>query len=727
MSVPQHTAAIARFHAFNSGERAAAISTFLFALLSTLVLSIVLLSVIWVVSCTVFKRTSYQNLSLKAFFFRSQLGQYASCLLFSHWIRAVSGLIDIKWINNGEVKAGSACIAQGALRQIGQFGTFFFVVTMGIHTFNTLVLRNRPPQWLGIVIIIIACVSSLLIGLAPMSMSSHVSGPLYSIDSFTCTISKSYPVPHMLLHFLPLFLASLLSVTVYSLIFLMLRGTLVINGGLRIHLDPERRLRVHNGTFEEYQRFVYSVARTMLWLPITFVLISFPSSIAQLMDISGINVPPGALAFSYILEYSEGVINVFILFNVLRALSTAVKSTASTDSEKGSFEGPPISRPKHDWIPQSSFASTKMETGSVTRSAPPAYPPGSIFHGRTSRSSLAKSLFQGRKTGNSDSSVRLLTPDPPSRNDSPIPNLELRGSSSSSPLLRRILSPSNVLNTGPAVPAEGVQKPKQIAQQLSLSTSDLPAFIHDSNHSGLTPSPRGKRARISRDLNPTSESPTVSASLSTAAPFLEVTLRSPPTSPTAEVGGSVISMYFSRDSTVASELPPFPAAAVQRDSSVDLPVAPPPEDVGLRPKAALSIGAVGGRQRPARPRVPHPQRPPVRLVSPDDSTDASRYSDTEPDSPPSPEVRAALHPTQPLRVGKTTIVNAPSRAVPERSLTSERSQKPGDRPGSRALPVPPGSPKHHARTASVLSHASSHALVGGHSYSASLSSHHEYL
>jgi hypothetical protein len=62
-----------------------------------------------------------------------------------------------------------------------------------------------------------------------------------------------------------LFLASFLSVILYSLIFLTLRGTIVFNAGLRIHINPERRLRPRNETFEEYQRFVYSVARTMLW------------------------------------------------------------------------------------------------------------------------------------------------------------------------------------------------------------------------------------------------------------------------------------------------------------------------------------------------------------------------------------------------------------------------------------------------------------------------------
>jgi hypothetical protein len=119
-------------------------------------------------------------------------------------------------------------------------------------------------------------------GVAPVLITSGVNGPLYNVDGLTCDISKAYEVAHMFLYFLPvrflrpgrsacpydpkkLFLALLLSAIIYSLIFLMLRGTLAINGGLKIHIDPERRSRLLCGNFEEYQRFVYSVARTMLW------------------------------------------------------------------------------------------------------------------------------------------------------------------------------------------------------------------------------------------------------------------------------------------------------------------------------------------------------------------------------------------------------------------------------------------------------------------------------
>ncbi|KAH9989004.1 hypothetical protein BJV77DRAFT_714823 [Russula vinacea] len=218
----QATEAIPSFAPFGPGEKAAAVALFLVSLLSTLVLSFVLLCVAWVVFSATFKRISYQNLSREAFFFRSRLGQYAICLLFSNWIRSVSGSIDINWIRGGGVKAGSSCTAQGSLKQIGQYASFFFIVAMGIHTFNTLVLRNRPPQWLGIVVTLVGWGSALLIGVAPVLISSNPNGPFYNIDSLTCVISKSYEVVHMFLYFLPLFLASLLSAIIYSLIYLLM-------------------------------------------------------------------------------------------------------------------------------------------------------------------------------------------------------------------------------------------------------------------------------------------------------------------------------------------------------------------------------------------------------------------------------------------------------------------------------------------------------------------------
>ncbi|KAH9989003.1 hypothetical protein BJV77DRAFT_714824 [Russula vinacea] len=80
------------------------------------------------------------------------------------------------------------------------------------------------------------------------------------------------------------------------------------------------------------------------------------------MEISGINVSPGAMAFSCFLERLDGVINVLILFNVLRALGPAMKPTVSTDSEKGP------SAPTYGWKSQSTYTSETQ--GPVTKTAP---------------------------------------------------------------------------------------------------------------------------------------------------------------------------------------------------------------------------------------------------------------------------------------------------------------------------------------------------------------------
>ena len=55
----------------------------------------------------------------------------------------------------------------------------------------------------------------------------------------------------------------------YSVIFLVLRGTLNIKGGITLILDPNERWVVGKVT-ENYHRFVARVARSMLWLAISF-------------------------------------------------------------------------------------------------------------------------------------------------------------------------------------------------------------------------------------------------------------------------------------------------------------------------------------------------------------------------------------------------------------------------------------------------------------------------
>lgn len=543
----------------------------------------------------------------QVFFFRSQLGQYAFSLVLSKWFSALSGLITLKWIREGGITTGSYCASQGALHELGEFGSAFFVVAMGLHTFNTLVLHNRQPQWVGPLVVALGWAGALGISATPITMTDRAGGPLYNVGHLSCGFSRMSPVAHMILFFLPMFLGSLLSAFVYSLIFLVLRGTITINGGLRFQLDPENRLRLRNQTFEEYQRFIYSVARTMLWLPTTFILTLFPSSVVQSMDISGISVSTASVVFSCILVYLGGIIDVFILFNILKVLGFAVKSQNSnvpSDSEKGRSKLGPISRPTYDWKPQAS------PQAQFTRTAPPARPPSTILQESAPRPlSFGRLLFRPHKKSGS-SSTRLLTPE----------------------LLSRNHSPSSSLN----------------GSKISATESDLPPF----------PAP--------------------------AVP---------------------------RDSPVDSTLSDY-VRRVPAPSSVGSQAVIPREGVVSPPEVALSIGAAAARGYGSMRQLPSiPDSPPAPVVSPGDSTDASHYSDTESWTPQEPEpslVLPVLQPTRPLRFSRGTKLNAgPERHLLDPPQSSRISLDPSM---PRALPTLPSRPGRQ-RSSSVYSPAGSMVLT----------------
>jgi hypothetical protein len=60
--------------------------------------------------------------------------------------------------------------------------------------------------------------------------------------------------------------AALIAAIMNCIVFLVLRGTLVMKGGMRFTLDPETRwsIRSENG-FEEYHHFMGMIARSMFW------------------------------------------------------------------------------------------------------------------------------------------------------------------------------------------------------------------------------------------------------------------------------------------------------------------------------------------------------------------------------------------------------------------------------------------------------------------------------
>jgi len=157
-------------------------------------------------------------------------------------------------------------------------------------------------------------------------------GPTYGISGISCGVRDVYPQALFFFHLLPILITSILSACLFSFIFLVLRGTLVIRGGLKLTLDPSERW---NGNVQNYHRFVARIARSMLWFPIAYILFLVPYSVTRLMDLSGRVCPFPLLVAAYVCWFMLGVANVLSLYNTFRVLGPAfeARSTSQKDLE----------------------------------------------------------------------------------------------------------------------------------------------------------------------------------------------------------------------------------------------------------------------------------------------------------------------------------------------------------------------------------------------------------
>ncbi|KDQ24519.1 hypothetical protein PLEOSDRAFT_1107446 [Pleurotus ostreatus PC15] len=266
-------------------------------------------------------------------FFRTQLGRYALCLLLGNFCTSLAGLLDLKWLAQGVITSGSTCVTQGVIMQIGNFSTAYFSIVIAVHTFLTLVLHKRQSMLVCGISATLGWIVAATIALSPLYFPQPV-GPLYGPSGLSCGIRAIYAREQFLFHLLPIFTASVFSALLYSLIFLVLRGTLMIRGGLSLNLGPPTVSRGRL-TYEGYHRFVTAVAKSMLWYPLAYVVLLLPYSIVRLLSISGFFVSFAGVVLASVFWSFLGIANVGLLYNTLRVLGPTfdIRNTAASDSE----------------------------------------------------------------------------------------------------------------------------------------------------------------------------------------------------------------------------------------------------------------------------------------------------------------------------------------------------------------------------------------------------------
>jgi hypothetical protein len=315
------------FSPIPSSELGGSIAVNVFALLSAMALISVILRVFWLA----IQRCRNAFEVREYVFFNTQLGQYAACLIIAMIFNAIAGILGLRWTLNRGITEGWVCRSQATTMQIGNFGTGYFTTAIAVHTFNSLVLKMRQSVIICRTTIGIGWVLSLTIALIPF-MVHLPQGHVYGAEGLSCGVRDIYPKLQFVLHLLPILLASFFGAILYSLIFLVLRGTLKYNKGIKLTLNPHERWNNSEGLGENYHRFVARVARSMLWYPVAYVTCLIPYAVTRLFMISGFTVPFEAAVFAYVCYFSLSFVDVLLLYNTFRVLGPAfdAHSAAST-------------------------------------------------------------------------------------------------------------------------------------------------------------------------------------------------------------------------------------------------------------------------------------------------------------------------------------------------------------------------------------------------------------
>ncbi|RPD61012.1 hypothetical protein L226DRAFT_462720 [Lentinus tigrinus ALCF2SS1-7] len=333
---------------YQSGQASSLIAIVLFASISVLAILAVFLRYSWDPLVALVKRRSNANQHHSRAFFHTQLGAYIASLMLGNALSSSSMIINGEWAGARAVTEGILCNTQGILSQIGDTAGAYFTGTIAIHTFNTLVLRNKVPVWVCMSTTAFGWLFAILMAATPTWIRKSPFGPVYGFDGLSCGISLGHPILSLTLHLVPLLLGSVFSVIFYTLVFLILRGTVTIDGGIKFNFNRSHRWSMSSVTTVEYQRFIAAVARSMLWYPFAYNILLLPEIIVSLTESSGINVPFQANVFASATASLLGTANALILINTLRILrpflegnltvgSTSIDSKKPKDADMESF------------------------------------------------------------------------------------------------------------------------------------------------------------------------------------------------------------------------------------------------------------------------------------------------------------------------------------------------------------------------------------------------------
>ncbi|KXN80692.1 hypothetical protein AN958_08368 [Leucoagaricus sp. SymC.cos] len=271
-------------------------------------------------------------------------------------VQALGGLLNMKWVVGGFITGGSLCQVQGHLKQIGDVSITLFrfyalsSLYIAFDTFLVLVFSWRASRAASIGGLISICLFIVLV-VAPGSGINRGKRPACVGDiDYWCWITKEYNTYRIDLEYLWMWMATLVMLTLYGFIALVIHGSPIVEGQ-RVRFRGKDNKLTHRSSKDENmddKKDNQEIMKLMLFYPAVYILCVLPVSVIRWTDFtSDDTVPTGGIIFANIVFQLSVFFNVFLFkftWLVLFLCQNIDPSSTLDDSSGAAYKSPVLAR-----------------------------------------------------------------------------------------------------------------------------------------------------------------------------------------------------------------------------------------------------------------------------------------------------------------------------------------------------------------------------------------------
>ncbi|KAI0693174.1 hypothetical protein C8T65DRAFT_66012 [Cerioporus squamosus] len=251
-------------------------------------------------------------------FVRSHVGVYFISMLLCEVAQTVGSIMSIRWVNQSAVSYEPYCTVQGVVKHISDVGTAYWSMMIAINTFWILFLRWQLKRYVLICAILIGWSAiGAIISAGPAALQRTPTGPFYAISGYWCWISDQYASERITLDYMIMFLSALFSFIMYSLVFLRLRGNVLLHGH---HITFRFRRDASTSAPKSVDTHVINIAKGMLLYPVAYTILLLPIAACRFAEWTGHTVPFAVTIASDAVFLLSGFVNVVLFLTTRRVL-----------------------------------------------------------------------------------------------------------------------------------------------------------------------------------------------------------------------------------------------------------------------------------------------------------------------------------------------------------------------------------------------------------------------